>query len=107
LKKIYYFVALLIAFMLALAAPSAAMADVETGWAVLHKNYEASAVLAEPAALNLKQSGVKDTVLGVYAVLPLMGKSVAGDKSAPSAIAKASGKTVVVSYKDRPGWLAH
>jgi len=101
LKKIPYLVALMIAFFVSLAAPVAAMADTETGWVAQHQSNEVSAIYAEPVILHANRSGITDTVLDFYAVLP-------NDRgySRPSSdqVMGYNGKAVVAGYKDRPGW---
>lgn len=102
LKKMSYLVALMIAFLISLAAPVAAMADVGTGWSAHSQSYELSAIRAEPVSLNL--SGEKDTVLGVYDVLPLIGGNAPSGKLADKSTVKTDSIAIFARYKDRPGW---
>lgn len=103
LKKMSFLVALFIAFLLSLAAPSAAMAEVETGWSVAQK-HGLSAVYAEPAIYSDRQKeGAKDTALDVYSVFPVMDRNIGGalTKNEPTIL---FGKGGAFAYKDRPGW---
>jgi len=106
LRKMSFLVALFIAFFLSLAAPSAAMAEVETGWSVDTQKHGLSAVYAEPVNFSSarQKDGAKDTVLGVYSVLPLIGRSPDNSESAATGIAKDYDRAIVSGYKDRPGW---
>lgn len=107
LKKMSFFSALLIAFMLSLACPQAAMANADTGWTADAKKYELSAIYAESVNFRAdrQKSGATDTVLGVYSVLPVLPDGDGYFKSSNSQpIMRHGGKKHHSVYKDRPGW---
>jgi hypothetical protein len=98
-----------LAALLFLAGPVMAMTNTEVGWSDHAVNHESSdapmAVMAQPVALHSDaqaKSGAKDTVLGVYSVLPVMGNASARNESTETIIAKAD--AIAIGYKDRPCW---